>query len=99
MNEGGPHHWLTLSLEGVDSQSQGIGVDVWVTPQVGETPYLRVVDGNARFGGTDVSGVHLGLGELTRVHALRIVWPATGRVQVLEDVAVDQHLRISEPAQ
>jgi hypothetical protein len=41
-------------------------------------------------------GVHFGLGKLSRVAELEILWPSGAR-QKLEDVGVNQELRIEEP--
>ena len=39
--------------------------------------------------------LHLGLGESEQIRRLTVHWPS-GREQVLENVAVDRHVRITE---
>ena len=38
----------------------------------------------------------LGLGRAERVERLQVLWPATGRVELLTDVAADQTIEIEE---
>lgn len=88
------HHWLKLALEGTRSNRSGYGALITVT--AGDL----VLHGESRcptgFLMQSDARPHFGLGSRTRVDRLEIRWPS-GRVQVLEDIAANQILKIKEP--
>jgi hypothetical protein len=96
-NEGPPRgHWLAVRLRGADANREGIGARLRVTIQD------RTLTGWVRSGGSycseDERVARFGLGAATRADRVEVRWP-TGRVQELRDVAADQVLTITEPAQ
>jgi hypothetical protein len=88
-------HWLTLSLEGTQSNRSGYGA--LITLKAGDL----TLSGEARcatgFLMQSDPRPHFGLGAHTTVDQLTIRWPS-GRTQVLTNVRADQILRVKEPA-
>jgi enediyne biosynthesis protein E4 len=88
------HRWLKLQLEGTRSNRSGYGALITLTAgdrvQRGQAmcPTGFLMQGDAR--------VHFGLGQASRVDRLEILWPS-GTRQVLEDLPVDQILKVREP--
>jgi hypothetical protein len=89
------NHWLTLKLVGTKSNRDGFGARVeavagnlrQVVEAVSQAGYLSQGDPRP----------HFGLGQHTRVDKVTIYWPS-GEVQTLDNVAVDQVLKVTEPA-
>ncbi len=90
------NHWLYLQLGGTRDNTSAIGATVYATINEGtseERTLRREANTNAgTFNQSDVP-VHFGLGDVTLIDELRIVWP-DGYTQSLYDVAVDQYLPI-----
>lgn len=87
-------HWLQVELQGIESNTKGIGARISVTAN-GLTMIRELMGSYSFYAGPPVQA-HFGLGSATLVETLRIEWPS-GRIQILEDVAVDQHLVVTEP--
>jgi hypothetical protein len=90
------NHWLYLQLGGSRDNTSAIGATVYATINEG-TPEERTLRREANtnagtFNQSDVP-VHFGLGDVTLIDELRIVWP-DGRTQWLHDVSADQYLAI-----
>ncbi len=97
MNSGdNGNHWLLLSLVGHKSARDAIGAKVKLTTASGRTLYNHVAVSVGFMGSTD-KRVHFGLGRETRIASVEIHWPS-GIQTVLKDVAVDQVLKVDEPA-
>ncbi|MEM7758871.1 MAG: CRTAC1 family protein [Cyanobacteria bacterium P01_A01_bin.40] len=88
------YHWLEIELEGVVSNRDGIGAQVYVT--AGGITQLRQQTGGIQQQVQSDSRLHFGLAENTMVEEIRVEW-SSGIVQVVEDVAVDQILNLIEP--
>lgn len=88
------NHWISLDLEGTKSNRDGFGARVTVTAagksHVAEArcPSGYLFQGDRR--------VHFGLGRADRIGKMEIRWPS-GQPQVLNDVKVDQILKVREP--
>ncbi|MBX7165604.1 MAG: FG-GAP-like repeat-containing protein [Pirellulales bacterium] len=97
-NDGGnAKSWLSLELNGVTSNRQGIGARVAVTPQLGGPTYYREMSASSNFASQNPDQVHFGLGEGTgTIDKVEIIWPS-GLVQVLTHVARNQRLQVTEP--
>lgn len=97
-NPGTGAHWIEIRLVGRRANRSAIGgrlrVDV-PTAGGGVRSIHRVVGSGSSFGANPLRQ-WIGLGDATRVAALTIIWPGSGTVQVLRDVAVDQRLEIVE---
>jgi enediyne biosynthesis protein E4 len=93
-NKGNQNNWITLNLVGTKSNRDGIGSRIKITSggkvQVAQkkstTGYLSQNDPR----------VHFGLAKNEMVERIEIKWPS-GKLQVLENVKVNQILTIKEP--
>lgn len=83
------NHWLTLRLQGNESNRDGMGAKVRIGNQVAHATssgsYLSANDPR----------VHFGLGKVASA-TVEIRWPS-GKRQTLEQVAVDRTLTVKEP--
>ncbi|NKB67364.1 MAG: hypothetical protein GKR89_09915 [Candidatus Latescibacteria bacterium] len=94
-NEGGNQgHWLQVALEGRVSNRDGLGAKVYV--RSGGVRQLRQVKAGSGYLSSSQRAVFFGLGKQQRAERLEVHWPS-GAVQVLEDLAADQMLRLVEP--
>jgi tetratricopeptide (TPR) repeat protein len=91
----GTGHWLTLRLEGVRSNRDGIGARVHLVSASGEQ-WNRVTT-SVGYGGSSDRLVHFGLGQDTVARSIEIEWPS-GIRQVLRDIAADRYYQFIEPA-
>ncbi len=88
------NHWLTVSLTGKKSNRDGIGAQLelfaggkrQIAERIAGSGYLSQDDGR----------VHFGLGSAAKADKLTIHWPS-GQDQVLENLTVDQILKVQEP--
>jgi hypothetical protein len=96
-SEASGNHWLTIDLVGTASNATGIGAVVRARAVVSGSPVrqVRVVAGSDGQCSQNLRQ-HFGLGDATTVDSLVVEWPS-GTVQVLEGVAADQHLTVTEP--
>ena len=93
-NKGNVSNWIILDLQGTKSNRDGIGCrikiisdsSVQTSQKKSTTGYLSQND----------SRIHFGLGEADIVDQIEIRWPS-GTYQVLEQIASNQILRITEP--
>ena len=97
-NLGGENGWLSLRLEGRQSNRGGVGalirVDV-VDKDGGRRSIWRVVGTGGTFGSSPLEQ-HIGLGESARIERVMVRWPATGREQVFDDLAPGRAYRLVE---
>jgi hypothetical protein len=85
----GENSWITLELQGVRSNRDGIGARIRIGNQ---TNLMTTAVGYAS---SSRGGVHFGLGSLKTVDRIEITWPS-GTDQVVERVATNQILRVRE---
>ena len=90
---GSENHWLHLKLRGVKSNRFAVGAQV--TLRSGEMTQYREVEGGIGFGSTNSYPVEFGLGDLTQVDEIEILWPS-GERQVLKSPPVDALLEVEE---
>jgi hypothetical protein len=88
-------HWLILEPRGTKSNRDGIGTRIQVTGESGQVQYNHVTTAVGYVSSSD-RRVHFGLGGDARVRRIELRWPS-GRTQVLENVAADQVLKVTEP--
>ncbi len=96
-NPGHGNHWITLRLIGDRDNRAAIGARVKAVVEDASGPrtiYATVGSGGS-FGGSTLQQ-EIGLGAAKRVKRLEVTWPATGQVQVLEDLDADQFLEIRQ---
>ncbi len=92
-NNGAGGNYLTVALEGRESNRDGIGAGLYLW--AGGRRQFREVKVGSGFLSTSQRDLVFGLGSAERIERLEIHWPAGG-VQVLEDLAVNQRLRVVE---
>ena len=90
------NHYLLVHTVGTKSNRDGIGARVIISVG-GQTQHAEVQSGGSYLSHNDLR-LHFGLGKAERVDRLEVRWPS-GAVQVLSDLAVDQHLTVVEPRQ
>lgn len=97
LNPGNDNNWITLILRGTESNRSGIGSRITIE---GETPsgprrIHRTVTTGGSFGSSSLQQ-EIGLGKATNIERLEVTWPATGKIQLFRDVAVNKSYLISE---
>lgn len=97
LNPGTSNHWVTLKLEGVESNRSAIGarIKVSVATETGPRDIYRTVSSGGSFGASTLRQ-EVGLGRATAIRSIKVTWPRTGRVQIFKDVGMDQMVRIRE---
>ncbi|MDZ7362799.1 MAG: CRTAC1 family protein [candidate division KSB1 bacterium] len=96
-NPGHGNRWITLKLEGTQSNRSAIGARIKVT--VKTAGGLRDIYATAGTGGSFGSSSlqqEIGLGQATAIQTIEITWPATGKTQIFQDVAMEQIYKIRE---
>ena len=86
-------HWLKISLRGTASNRLGIGAKV--VCDTDQRVVRRELYPHINFLSQSPAMIHLGLGKSERIKTLTIHWPS-GTTQVLQDIAADRHVRITE---
>ena len=89
-------HWLDIALQGVKSNRDGIGTRIEVVTNSG-TQFNHQTS-SVCYASSSLGPVHFGLGGETKTKTVEIHWPS-GIVQTLENVAADQTLKVTEPAE
>lgn len=92
-NQGNSNNWLQIDLEGVESNRDGIGAQVFVT--AGGKTQLREQTGGFHKWSQDHQRIHFGLAQNTEVDLLEIRWPS-GTVQQLENIPANQLIKVTE---
>ncbi|HHP7229389.1 MAG TPA: CRTAC homolog protein [Xenococcaceae cyanobacterium] len=92
-NQGNNNNWLQIDLEGVESNRDGIGAQVFLT--AGGVTQLREQSGGIHKWSQNQQRIHFGLAQNTQVDLLEIRWPS-GNVQQLENIAANQLISIVE---
>jgi hypothetical protein len=90
---GNRNHWLEIDLQGVRSNRDGIGAQVFLT--AGGVTQLREQSNGAHYSVQDHRRLHFGLGSNTVAQELLIKWPS-GVTQRIQNVKADQVLRVVE---
>ena len=91
------NHWILLQTIGVKSNRDGIGTRIKLTGESGLVQYNHVTTAGS-FASSSDNRVHFGLGRDTRIKEIELRW-TSGRTQVLQNVKVDQILKITESEQ
>jgi enediyne biosynthesis protein E4 len=87
------NHWITLELEGTQSNRDGIGAEVQISTAAGDQ-YAMVTTASSYQASSD-KRLHFGLGSATNIDRISIRWPS-GIKQVLQNVKADQILSVKE---
>jgi len=94
---GNSNHWLRVRCLTAEGGRDAIGAKVRVTSVVGGNPVTQrrdIIAGEGYFGQSEPVA-HFGLGDAATVATLRVEWPS-GQVMTLTNVAVNQHLTLTE---
>ncbi|MDG1050066.1 MAG: CRTAC1 family protein [Planctomycetota bacterium] len=97
LNPGHGHRFLSISLEGQQTNRSGLGARLRVRVQTPAGPRTvhRAVGSVSSFGGTS-RRQEIGLGDATRIDAIEIDWPVSATTQVIEGVELDARIIVSE---
>src|SRR5258706_148453 len=96
-NPGNSNHWITLKLEGVQSNRAAIGARIRVVVQSasGEHSYYKTVGTGGSFGASPLRQ-EMGLGQAQSIARVEIFWPCTGRTQFGTGLEMDRFYKIKE---
>ena len=96
-NPGHGKNWLKLRLVGTRANRPGIGARIQITLQgpSGERVLHRTVGTGGSFGSNPLR-LEVGLGDAREIRKLRILWPGSGTVQVLEHLEPNTSYRVTE---
>ena len=89
------NHWLEIDLEGVRSNRDGIGAQVFVTAN-GKAQVRYQGGGMHRFA-QDHHRIHFGLAGNTRADSVTVNWPS-GITQTISNLPADEIVHIQEPS-
>lgn len=89
------NHWVSLKLTGTRSNRSGIGARVIVRTK-NQSQIDEVRSGGGYLSQNDLR-LHFGLGPATRIDEIEIRWPG-GVTQIVQNIAVDRVVTITEPA-
>jgi hypothetical protein len=89
--------WVTLELEGVETNRAAFGARICITVQgaEGERRIYRTVGYGSSFGGNPWRQ-HIGLGKHTTIDEIEVKWPTSGKTERFEHVHTDQSYRLRE---
>ncbi|WNJ19106.1 CRTAC1 family protein [Pontibacter sp. G13] len=88
-NESTGHHFLQIQLRGTEGNPQGIGAKVAIKTASGSQ--FQQMNPTRGFQSSVEPMLHFGLGEVTTISELEIIWP-DGKIQQLAAVKADQRL-------
>ncbi len=96
-NPGHGNHWITVVLEGVETNRMGYGARIEVVIREGGRRRVIYRDAGsvASFGGNPARQ-HIGVGKAAVVEQVTVRWPVSGKVDVMKGVAVDRNYRLKE---
>ncbi len=94
-NDGSGGNWLTICLEGTQTNRLGVGARVTITTDGGEkTTVVRDVNSGGSFGCSPLR-LEAGLADASRVN-VTIYWPVSRIEQTISDIPVDQIIHVIE---
>ena len=93
-NKGNQNNWITLNLVGTTSNRDGIGARVKVTS--GNKVQTAQKKSTTGYLSQNDPRMHFGLAKNEIVDRIEIKWPS-GKLQVLENIKVNQILTVKEP--
>ncbi|MCB9703043.1 MAG: CRTAC1 family protein [Myxococcales bacterium] len=98
-NEGGEATpWLAVEVAGSGSVRDGHGARVELEVDAGGPIQVREIGVGSHFLGEGELAAHFGVGAgVTKIHALRVRWPASGAEVTLTDLATSRRVQVVEP--
>ncbi len=96
-NPGHGNHWISLELEGVQTNRSAFGARIRITAQTpeGKRQIFRTVGYGSSFGGNPLRQ-HIGLGKASSVTEIEVFWPVPGKSQVFHNIAADRAYRLRQ---
>ena len=96
-NPGHGARWITLRLEGVETNRSAIGarIRVSIDSPAGARDIHAVVGSGGSFGGSSLQQ-ELGLGDATAIREIEVRWPGSGSIQRFERVPLDRYYSLRE---
>lgn len=88
------NNWINIQLTGKKSNRKAIGTRVHIVTANDQHIY-RTVSSGASFGGNSYD-LEIGIGSANEIKSLEVTWPATGKKQVFNNIAANQHIGINE---
>jgi len=93
-NRGNENNWIILDLKGTTSNRDAIGARIKITSgRKTQTTQKRTTTG---YLSQNDPRMHFGLGKNDMVEKIEVLWPS-GKSQVIENIKVNQILKIVEP--
>ena len=94
--------WLKVKVVGTESNRDGLGAVVTVTPRGGDTPQVREIGAASHFLGQSTRTAHFGLGPRSslaggNVAEVTVRFPASGREVTVTDVPANGVIEVTEP--
>jgi hypothetical protein len=98
-NPGHENHWITLDLQGVQTNRAAFGTRICVKVQMaeGSRRIYRTVGYGSSFG-QNAFRQHIGLGRATAISDIEISWPTSKLVQHFKGPPLDSFFRVREGA-
>ncbi|MCS4302422.1 FG-GAP-like repeat-containing protein [Chryseobacterium sp. BIGb0232] len=96
VNNGNTNKWIEINLKATESNGSAIGSKIFV--ETGSRTQMREVNSQSGFGGQSSYTQHFGLGNATTINSITVKW-ASGIIQKINNVSIDQILEIVEPQQ
>lgn len=96
-NPGHNNHWITLQLQGKQSNRSAIGarIQLDLNTSTGQRKIYAVVSSGGSFGASSLQQ-EIGLGQAKAIDRLKISWPVSGSVQVFHNVTMDRFYTVTE---
>ncbi len=96
-NDGNNNHWLTVRLEGTQSNRSAIGAKVRVKATINgnEVWQIREITAQSGYCGQNSLMAHFGLGDAAIVDSIWVQWPS-GQESILAQQPVDDQLNLLE---
>jgi hypothetical protein len=97
LNPGNGNHWITLKLEGVQSNRAAIGARIRVVFKTaeGEHSSFKTVGTGGSFGANPLRQ-EIGLGKAQSIERVEIQWPRNGHTQILTGLTMDRFYTVKE---
>jgi hypothetical protein len=98
-NPGNSNRWITLELEGVQTNRPAYGarIDVTIQEGKGKRHIYRTVGYGSSFGGNPLRQ-HIGIGQATEVEHIEVTWTTSKTTQHFDHVKPNQTWKIREGA-
>jgi len=98
-NPGHGNHWITLVLEGVETNRPAYGATIQLTfTENGKhRSIFRNVGSVSSFGGNPFRQ-HIGVGKASIVDRIEVHWPVSGKTDRIEQVEIDRNYHLREGA-